>query len=560
MLQQLGFGVGLRPAHYPDFHAKNTPKIDWLEIISENFMGIGGRPRRHLENIRKDYPIATHGVGLGIAGLDPLNKRYLKLLKELIDWLEPAMVTDHLCWTSWKGQNSYDLLPFPLNEESLNHICARVHKVQEVLKRPMLLENPSMYIDFLSSDIHEPDFLNAICDRTGCGILLDINNCMVNSKNLGWDPEFYINRLKPEYVAQFHLAGHSVSPDICIDTHDQPVPDEVWNLYRKAVSRFPGVPSLVEWDGQLPSLDRLGEEVTAARRHAAEAQLERKAETIPVFIPDLHAERKGDLATHQEKLFAIVKRQESHESITDLLHSTNVKPLFGLNAYVNNHFLGLLDALKQSFRTLHAIVEDEAMAEIVAQYIRHIPPEDFSINSAGSRLPTFLREHPLGMDFGVPQALIAELAAFDAAHMDLAMQPDAVIPALDVNVLLSWSPDAWDEATFVFRSEHRLVSLHWDVLSVYTGLQSGEIPPPPEPASAPILMNRTEEGILFDPCPENIQSMLTLPESPFTLVDLVEIFKTSQRSEEEATELALDALIAAIKRSMIGLKPEQKPI
>ncbi|WP_324958166.1 DUF692 family multinuclear iron-containing protein [Oligoflexus sp.] len=555
MLQQLGFGVGLRPAHYPDFHARNTPKIDWLEIISENFMGIGGRPRRHIEKIRSDYPIASHGVGLGIAGLDPLNERYLKLLKEMIDWLQPAMVTDHLCWTSWKGQQSYDLLPFPLNEESLNHICARVQKVQETLKRPMLLENPSMYIDFLASDMHEPDFLNELCARTGCGILLDINNCMVNSKNLGWDPEFYINRLKPEYVGQFHLAGHSVSEDICIDTHDQPVPDEVWSLYRKAIKLFPGVPSLVEWDGHLPSLSRLGDELAAARQHAEAAQTETPLDQAPITIPDLRSQSKASLATHQEKLFSVLRRETLHDNITDLLHNSNVKPFHGLSAYTNNHFLGLLEALKTTFKTLHAIVEDDAMTEIVSQYIRHIPPENFSINFAGSRLPTFLMEHPIGIDFGVPQALIAELAAFDAMHMELATQPDPAVSPLDLNILISWSPDEWDEATFVFRNEHRVLSLNWDVLTVYTMLQAGEVPPPPDPASAPILMTRTEDGLLFDRCPDNIQSLLTLPEAPFTLLDLVEIFKTKDQTEEEATELALDALIAALKRSMIGLKP-----
>jgi uncharacterized protein (UPF0276 family) len=553
MLKQLGFGVGLRPAHYPDFHAQNTPKIDWLEIISENFMGVGGRPRRHIEKIRADYPMATHGVGLGIAGLDPLNERYLRLLKELVQWLEPAMVTDHLCWTSWKGQNSYDLLPFPLNEESLNHICARLHKVQEAIGRPMLLENPSMYIDFQASDMHEPDFLNALCERTGCGILLDLNNCMVNSKNLGWDPEFYINRLKPEYVGQFHLAGHSVSPDICIDTHDQPVPDEVWDLYRKAVNIFPGVPSLIEWDGQLPPLARLGEELTAARQVAYEAKNLPSACPAAASIPELRTEGKASLAAHQEKLFGILRGESPQDTIMGLLQTTNVKPEFGLKAYANNHFLGLFEALKNSFRTLHAIVEDDAMSEIVSQYIRHIPPEHFSINNSGAQLPNFLMEHPIGIDFGVPQALIAELAAFDAAHMELAMQPDPVHPALDLDVLLQWTPDEWDTARFVIRNEHRLLHLNWDVLSVYTTLQSGEVPPPPELASSPILITRHAEGILFDPCPENIQNLLKAPEGPFTLVDLVEIFKKPGMTDEEATELALDALIAGLKRSMIGL-------
>jgi hypothetical protein len=378
---------------------------------------------------------------------------------------------------------------------------------------------------------------------------------MVNSKNLGWDPDFYINRLKAEYVGQFHLAGHSVSPDICIDTHDQPVPDEVWDLYRKAVKLFPGVPSLIEWDGQLPSLERLGEEVTAARQHAADAEAAPALAIRSGSIPEIRAENRANLATHQEKLFGILRRESEQDTILDLLQTTKVKPEFGLRAYSNNHFLGLLDALKQSFRTLHAIIEDDAMAEIVSQYIRHIPPEHFSINNAGAQLPNFLMEHTIGIDFGVPQALIAELAAFDAAQTELAMQPDPLDPPLAMDVLLQWSPDDWDTASFVLRSEHRVLHLNWDVLSVYTSLQAGEVPPPPDPASAPILMTRTEEGIFFDPCPKNIQSLITRTATPFTLVDLVEIFQTPDISDEQATELALDALITAMKRSMIGLAP-----
>jgi hypothetical protein len=195
------------------------------------------------------------------------------------------------------------------------------------------------------------------------------------------------------------------------------------------------------------------------------------------------------------------------------------------------------------------------MAEIVAEYIRHIPPEHFSINFAGSQLPIFLREHKIGIDFGVPQAMIAELAAFDAAHMDLALQSDASVQALNLDSLIRWTPDQWDEATFALRGEHRLLHPNWNVLSVYTSLQSDEVPPPPDLASAPILMTRTEDGLSFEPCPENIQRLLCLPEAIFTLIDLVEIFKAKTHSEEEATGQAVEAMILAVKRSMIGVSP-----
>ncbi len=553
MQKQLGFGIGLRPVHYPDFHTRKSLNIDWLEVISENFMGIGGRARHHLELIRADYPIATHGVGLGIAGSDPLDERYLKLLKEYIQWMQPAMVTDHLCWTSWKGQHSYDLLPFPLNQESLDLVCARIQKVQDAIQRPILLENPSAYIDFKSSEMHEPDFFNELCARTGAGILLDINNCMVNSKNLGWDPHFYIQSLKPEYVQQFHLAGHSVSDEICIDTHDQPVPDEVWRLYQKAVKLFPGVPSLIEWDGQIPSLERMEEEITTARQHHA---LGEKLEIAPLSrdpiatsLPNLYL----DLATHQEALFAVLRGDKDPMAMSPVLRDCKVRHEFGLRAYFNNHLVGQLEALKNSFPTLLAIIEDEAMAEVAQQYVSHMPPEHFSINYVGDRLPTFLLEHQTGIDFGVPQALIAELAAFDAMRYDLALQENDASLALLMQELMNWTPDQWNEASFTLRSEHRLLHLNWDILSVHEALEAGENPPPPAAASAPILMTRTQQGTSMEHCPSPLLKFLSLKQNPFSLVDLVELFARPELNEEQATELSLDALIAAIKRSMIGL-------
>jgi uncharacterized protein (UPF0276 family) len=553
MQKQLGFGIGLRPVHYPDFHSRTTTHIDWLEVVSENFMGIGGRARYHLEKIRADYPLATHGVSLGIAGSDPIDERYLKLLKEYINWIQPAIVSDHLCWTSWKAQHSYDLLPFPLNEETLLHVCARIQKVQDAIQRPMLLENPSAYIDFKSSDRHEPDFFNELCARTGAGILLDLNNCMVNSKNLNWDPHFYIQSLKPEYVQQFHLAGHAVSSEICIDTHDQPVPDEVWNLYQDAVRLFPKVPSLIEWDGQIPSLERMEEEITKARQHHAKAANTRGkasiAHEVPARIPCLQA----NLATHQQALFGVLRGQDDISSITPLLLECKVRHERGLAAYCNNHFASQLEAFKASFSTLHAIIEDQAMTEVVAQYIRHMPPEHFSINFAGSRLPTFLMEHQIGIDFGVPQSMIAELATFDGLRLELGMQEDSALASMQVTELTQWSPDQWNEAVFSLRPEYRLVSLKWDILSVYLALQKQQTPPPPDAATAPLLMTRTDKGIGFESCPENLEKLLRCGPQPFTLADLVAVFHKDDSRAEESTELALEALIAGIKRSLLAV-------
>ena len=224
--KNLGFGIGLRPVHFSELLDQNQaePQIDWLEIITENYMKTGGYAKSVLEKLRHDYPIAAHGVGLSIAGKDPIDEKYLDALCELVSWLEPQMVTDHLCWTSWKGEHTYDLLPFPLNKESLDHVAARVEYVQKKLGRTILLENPSAYIAFKSSTMSEPDFLYQLTEKTGCGILLDLNNCIVNARNLGWSPIDYLEILPNDRVGQFHLAGHHYGKDISIDTHDEKVP------------------------------------------------------------------------------------------------------------------------------------------------------------------------------------------------------------------------------------------------------------------------------------------------------------------------------------------------
>jgi len=218
----LGHGVGLRPKHYSTI-IESKPKVDWFEVISENYMGVGGRPRLHLDKIRQDYPIVLHGVGLNIGSVDALRADYLKKLKELASWVKPALISDHLCWTGVGGKNTHDLLPLPYTETALEHVCERVSRVQEILGRSILLENPSAYVAFENSDMSEAEFLYELCRVTGCKVLLDLNNLFVNQKNLGWNPKKYFEILPANFVGQFHLAGHSISGDVRIDTHDHPV-------------------------------------------------------------------------------------------------------------------------------------------------------------------------------------------------------------------------------------------------------------------------------------------------------------------------------------------------
>lgn len=268
--QDLGHGVGLRNVHYSHLLENDPDGVSWFEVISENFIEPGGRPWAVLEKMRAAVPVVCHGVSLGIGGTDPLNERYLQRLETLIERLEPAWVSDHLCWGGVEGKYAHDLLPLPYNEETLRHVCERIDQVQERLGRQFMLENVSSYVTYETSDMPEWEFLAEISKRTDCGILLDVNNIYVSSVNHDFSPELYIDAIPPEQVGQFHLAGHTPKDGWILDSHIGPVPDPVWKLYERAVRRFGKVPALIEWDEEIPEW----EELIAESKRAAQIEAE----------------------------------------------------------------------------------------------------------------------------------------------------------------------------------------------------------------------------------------------------------------------------------------------
>jgi uncharacterized protein (UPF0276 family) len=276
----LGHGVGLRTEHYAEALATTrlatasdttSPRIDWFEVISDNFMVPGGNPRRVLRAVRERWPVVLHGVSLSLGSVDPLDTAYLDELAALAAEIEPAIISDHLCWGSHGGRYAHDLLPLPFTEEALAHTVERVRRVQDRLARRILVENVSSYVRFAQSSLTEPEFLTALAERADCGLLLDVNNVFVSAHNHGFDARAFLDAIPVERVGQFHLAGHSELGALLLDTHDHPVREEVWALYRHAVARFGAtVPTLIEWDEKLPPLARLVEEATRARAVAAE--------------------------------------------------------------------------------------------------------------------------------------------------------------------------------------------------------------------------------------------------------------------------------------------------
>lgn len=263
-----GFGLGLRPDHYPDFLSGVQP-VDWLEIISENYMVPGGRPLAMLDAIRADYPVVMHGVSLSIGSAEPLDMDYLGQLKALADRVEPLWVSDHLCWTGINAHNSHDLLPLPYDAPALDCVVDNISRVQDYLGRRILIENPSSYVTFRSSDRSEWDFLAEMATRADCLLLLDVNNIYVSARNHGFHPHDYLVGLPAGRIQQVHLAGHSDMGDYVIDTHDADVCDAVWDLYADACGMFGPVATMIERDDDIPPLADLLIELDRARAVAA---------------------------------------------------------------------------------------------------------------------------------------------------------------------------------------------------------------------------------------------------------------------------------------------------
>jgi len=264
----LGFGLGLRAEHYQEILERKPKNIDWLEILSENYMIDGGKPLYFLDAIREHYPMVMHGVSLSLGSSDPLDMDYLKRLKALIERVEPHWFSDHLCWTGVDHRNMHDLLPLPYTEEAIAHVAERIARVQDFIGRPMLIENLSSYVTYREDAMTEWEFLSAIAEKADCFLLLDVNNIYVSSYNHRYDPVEYLEGVAPERVWQHHLAGHSNEGNLIIDTHDHDVIDPVWDLYAETAKRLGPVSTMIERDGNIPDLDSVLAELDQARRIA----------------------------------------------------------------------------------------------------------------------------------------------------------------------------------------------------------------------------------------------------------------------------------------------------
>ena len=269
-LPQLGFGVGLRTVHYEHI-LREQPRLDWFEVLSDNYLHTRGRPLTFLDRIAARYPVALHGVGLSIGSADPLDLDYLAQLKALRDRVGARWVSDHICWTGVNGRYGHDLYPIPFTEEALRHVAGRVRQVQDYLEAPLVLENPSTYLDFRGSTLGEAEFIAGLLEEADAGLLLDVNNVYVNSRNHGFDPLVYLKRLPLQRVVQLHVAGHSQAQGYLADTHSAPVAEPVWALLEQAVRLGARAPLLLEWDADIPAVAVLERELALGQACFARA-------------------------------------------------------------------------------------------------------------------------------------------------------------------------------------------------------------------------------------------------------------------------------------------------
>ncbi len=497
------FGAGFRTPHFAEI-ARGERHVDWLEILSENFLGVGGAQRAMLEHIRADVPLLMHGVSLSVAGTEPLSSHYLAGLRELADFIEPELVSDHLAWTALRGHETHDLLPVAFTREVLDHVAARVAHVQERLGRPLLLENATVYVAFRANEMSEAEFLRELCRRTGCGLLLDVNNLYVNAENLGIDASEHLDALPRASVAYMHLAGHAQLADVRIDTHDADVPDPVWSLFERAVARFPEAGVIVERDDCLPSFAALCDEVEEARaRHARACAAPREASTSVSHTPKPRVAGL-DWSELQRQLWErIIDKPLGFDygadaGVSELFADDRaVRAPRGLRVYSDAYGENLRRALATNFPTLARVLRRDDFAALAADYVRSHPPRGHDYRALGARLAEFLETYTLGSDYDVQSGALAELAALEQSQLEAQEEVDEVA-FVSPAALAEIPPEKWGDARFAFARALRLVRASHDVLPAVEAVARGESPPRPERREVAYLVQRANGSVVSE--------------------------------------------------------------
>ena len=480
----LGFGLGLRTVHY-EAVLREDPTVDWFELLSENYMVAGGKPLHYLDQICERYPVVMHGVSLSIGSTDPLDWDYLKRLKALAKRVEPAWVSDHLCWTGVDGTNLHDLMPLPYTGEAVEHVAARVRQAQDFLERRILLENVSSYVTYKQSGMTEWEFLTAVAERSDCLILLDINNIYVSSQNHDFDPIAYLEGVPGERVRQFHLAGHTHNGQLIIDSHDQSLIDPVWNLYDEAVRRFGSVSTMIERDDNIPPLAELLAELDQARCHH-EAQLAMGSRVqAPARSSDAGEAKRplpsAPLQRLQRDFESYVLRGDGADRIgSQIVGNDTAQASERLGVYWDAYRLRLLEVLETDFPALHTLLGDAQFEDLGHAYIDAHPSHAPSLRWFGRHMADYLRT----TKGYASRPMLAEMAAFEWAQGEVFDAED--VRAIEPADMAALAPEHWARMCFELHPSVQRIDLTWNVPAAWAAIDAGEDPPLPARSDRPV--------------------------------------------------------------------------
>lgn len=456
-------GVGLRAPHYRQFLAQR-PRVDWLEVHTENFIGQSGFDWHVLQQLRRDYPFSLHGVGLGLGSVRGFSTSHLERVRVLVERVEPMLVSEHLCWGAVHDRQLNDLLPLALDDAALDLLCERVGRVQEVLRRPILLENVSTYVRFRADSMSEAEFMAALARRTGCALLLDVNNLYVNQCNHGEDALAAIAAIAPGSVGEIHLAGHLVTPQAVVDHHGAAVAPPVWALYEAALAKFGGVPTLIEWDTDVPALEVLLEEADQARARMANAARQseaRSAVPAPSAAIPAAAARNGELqAAFSDALFDGAREEQI------LGHLTGGSERFSL--YRGNLTATWDKVLSAAFPVVRTLLGEEFFSALARAFGMAHPSDSADLNVFGAGFADFLDRFEHVADYPYLP---------DMARLEWALHRSYYAPegrALGADALAVLSPDDFERARFALHPAASLFASRWAVVPLWLAHQPGQ--------------------------------------------------------------------------------------
>jgi uncharacterized protein (UPF0276 family) len=529
----LGHGVGLRVPHYQRA-LRGALAVDWVEVVTENFFGAGGRPRAVLEAVRRERPLVFHGVSLGVGSLGMPDRQYLRQVKTLADAFEPAWLSDHVCWTRFEGHYAHELLPLPFTSAALDVAVENTLRAQDFLQRPLVLENVSSYVTYRADEMSEWEFLSALARRSGCALLLDLNNVLVSAHNHGFEPSDYLAGLPPDRVVQFHLANHTQHVGHKFDDHRGPVPQVVWELFETALRRFGEVSSLVEWDEELPAWEVLVAErdqaAARARKVAGDGSSRMAGEVLPEGARDgsprsrsprpRDAVRQRPLVHELERAQRLFMRaltwprgvrdfvESAEGDARRALEATFAKPetaneprfdhIARLDIYANAYFYRLLDALRELFPRLAGLAGDVPFHNLVTDYLLEHPSTAPDLRRLGDRLPAFLRGHRMGQG----TLLLCEVADLEHALAFALDAPDAPEgQCLARADLVRRAPHEWPILELTFAPSTLLVSATHDLERIARLCDERQhecaLATPSGEEARPVLVSRRGHAVYF---------------------------------------------------------------